>query len=142
MRKRTFAIAAIATTMALFAIGYLATVRWLFPPLPEPHNGIVVPDLAGSTVESAKEKLRRLGLRLTGITEITHPTKARGVIIAQDPIPGQQLRDLGAVRVAISAGVPVVAQPTPAEPPRAQSEDTAPAAPDTTATADSISLRP
>ncbi|HEX6558401.1 MAG TPA: PASTA domain-containing protein, partial [Longimicrobiales bacterium] len=40
-----------------------------------------------------------------------HPSRPRGVIIAQSPLPGQQLRTAGAVRLAISAGKPRVAVP-------------------------------
>lgn len=104
-----FALAA----LLMFGIGYVFAVRVLFPPLPEPENGISVPGLTGMTVEQAHEKLRALGLRLTEVTEIEHPSVPAGLIIAQSPLEGQQLRDLAAVRIAISAGPAKIEIPEP-----------------------------
>jgi beta-lactam-binding protein with PASTA domain len=132
---------AVGAFVLTFALGYVIAVRWLFPPLPEPENGIVVPDLAGSTVQSAQEKLRALGLRLTDITEISHPTQPPGVIIAQSPIPGQQLRELGAVRVAVSTGMPRVESLAPPDTVLLPVDTVTPPPPDTVIAQDSISLR-
>lgn len=97
-------------TVLMFAIGYGVAVRILFPPLAEPETGITVPSLRGQTVQGAQEILRELGLRVTEVTEIEHPTEPMGLVTAQSPLPGQQLREMGAVRLAISAGP----APTPA----------------------------
>jgi serine/threonine-protein kinase len=83
----------------------------LFPPLPEPENGIIVPRLTGLSVPAAEARLRQLGLRVTESTQIAHPTQPPGLIIAQSPLPGQQLRQLGSVRLAVSAGLPRVPVP-------------------------------
>ncbi|HEX6560270.1 MAG TPA: PASTA domain-containing protein, partial [Longimicrobiales bacterium] len=100
-----------AGVLVMFAIGYLVAVRVLFPPLPEPENGIVVPSLTGLTVPAAEARLRQLDLRVTDVVQLAHPSRPRGVIIAQSPLAGQQLRTAGAVRLAISAGKPRVAVP-------------------------------
>ena len=94
-----------------FLIGYVVAARILFPPLPEPENGIVVPDLTGVVVAEADRKLRPLGLERTDVTEIAHPTQPPGIIIAQSPLPGQQLRAGGQVRLAVSGGLPRVQVP-------------------------------
>src|SRR5687767_4807242 len=96
----------IGTTLLMFMIGYFTAVRILFPPLAEPENGIVVPDLAGQTVQAAQRTLRELGLRVTEVMEIEHPSQREGLVTAQSPLTGQQLREMGAVRLAISAGLP------------------------------------
>src|SRR5688500_518046 len=96
----------VGTTLLMFVIGYFTAVRILFPPLAEPANGIVVPDLAGQTVPAAQQTLRELGLRVTEVMEIEHPSQREGLVTAQSPLPGQQLREMGAVRLAVSAGAP------------------------------------
>lgn len=89
-----------------FVVSYVVTVRILFPPLPEPETGIVVPGLLGLSASDAEDRLRQIQLRLVEITEVAHPTEPAGSIVAQTPLAGQQLRELGAVRVAISTGPP------------------------------------
>ena len=106
MKRRKLLLIAAATIVALFFAGYFVAVRILFPPLPEPENGIVVPDLTGLTVAQAQDKLRPLGLRVSEVTDIAAFTQPPGLVIAQSPIAGQQLRELGAVRLAVSAGEP------------------------------------
>lgn len=103
--------------VVMFFTGYLIATRILFPPLPEPENGIAVPSLTGLTVPQAQERLRRVGLRLTETMEVPN-AQAAGVIIAQSPLAGQQLRELGAVRVGIAAPLPLpLPQPAPAPAP-------------------------
>lgn len=103
----------LGVTVLMFVIGYVVAVRILFPPLAEPETGIIVPSLRGKTVQGAQEMLRELGLRVTEVTEIEHPTEPQGLVTAQSPLPGQQLREMGAVRLAISAGPPPLPAPAP-----------------------------
>jgi beta-lactam-binding protein with PASTA domain len=97
--------------LLMFAVGYFFAVRVLFPPLPEPKNGIVVPRLSGLLVPAAEAKLASIGLRVSDVVEIAHPSQPPGVIVAQNPLPGQQLRTAGAVTVAVSSGLPRVTIP-------------------------------
>ena len=97
---------------ATFGIGYLVAVQILFPPLPEPENGIVVPDLAGTHVSQLAGRLGPLGLSVGGEDiRIAHPSRPPGIVIAQDPLPGQQLRAGGLVKVGVSGGLPRVLVP-------------------------------
>ena len=97
---------------ATFGIGYLAATQILFPPLPEPENGIVVPSLAGTHLSQLAATLRPLGLTAdTAEVRIAHPSQPPGIVIAQDPLPGQQLRARGVVRVGVSGGLPRVLVP-------------------------------
>lgn len=98
--------------MLTFGIGYLVAARILFPPLPEPENGIVVPELLGVLPEEADRRLAPLGLkRATEVVRIAHPQQPPGIIVAQSPLPGQQLREGGVVRVGVSGGLPRVQVP-------------------------------
>ena len=94
-----------------FVIGYAVAARILFPPLPEPENGIVVPDLTGTLGEEADRELRPLGLQRGDVIAFSHPTQPPGIIIAQSPLPGQQMRQGGVVQVAVSGGLPRVQVP-------------------------------
>ena len=53
----------------------------------------------------------RRRLRVTESTQLAHPTQPPGIVIAQSPLAGQQLRSLGAVRLGVSSGLPRVPVP-------------------------------
>ena len=112
-RAQALRILGIGVGLAIvtFVIGYVLAVRVLFPPLPEPADGIAVPSVVGLTVPNAEAALNRVGLRVTEVIELAHPTQPPGIISAQNPLPGQQLRTAGAVQLAVSSGLPRVAVP-------------------------------
>ena len=89
-----------------FAIGYLVAVFVIFPAREVAASGIPVPDLTGRSEADAQRELRAVGLTLLEITEQPHPDVSAGRVIAQSPLPGQQLRTGAGVRVALSAGRP------------------------------------
>lgn len=114
----------------MFIAGYLIATRILFPPLPEPENGIVVPSLSGLTLAEAQERLRPLDLRVTETLEVPS-AQPQGLVVAQDPLPGQQLRELGAIRLGIAIPLPRPVAPAPApDSTPAQAPAPAPAQPD------------
>jgi eukaryotic-like serine/threonine-protein kinase len=96
-----------------FIIGYFIAVYVLFPPPPTDiaGTGIAVPNLVGSSAADAQRALVIAGLGDLLVTELPHPTAAAGQVIAQSPLPGQQLRGGAAVRVALSAGRPQTLTP-------------------------------
>jgi len=102
---------ALGVLVATFGLGYLIAARLFFPPLPEPVNGIVVPPLNGVVVEEARKRLRPLGLVVSDVYEIAHPDQPPGIVVAQSPMPGQQLRNGGQVRLGVSSGLPRVLVP-------------------------------
>jgi serine/threonine-protein kinase len=103
---------ALALLLGTFLIGYLVATRVLFPPLPTPENGIVVPRLSGQLIESAERQLQPLGLRAAReVVRVAHASQPPGIIVAQSPLPGQQLREGGVVRFAVSSGLPGVKVP-------------------------------
>jgi eukaryotic-like serine/threonine-protein kinase len=96
-----------------FIIGYFIAVYVVFPPpaAEVAGSGIPVPSLVGSSASDAQRALVAAGLGDLLVTELPHPTASAGQVIAQSPLPGQQLRGGAAVRVALSAGQPQVVTP-------------------------------
>jgi serine/threonine-protein kinase len=111
LKASKLALIGVAVLVGTFGMGYLIATRILFPPLPEPENGIVVPDLRGVVVTEATNRLEPLGLRRGDEIRIAHPNQPPGMIVAQSPLPGQQLRHGGVVTVAVSSGLPRVQVP-------------------------------
>jgi eukaryotic-like serine/threonine-protein kinase len=87
-----------------FAIGYLVAVYVWFPPTAVSDGGSPVPDLIGLTISEAQRELVAARLGDIATTELPHPEIEAGRIIAQSPLPGQQLRDGAGVRVGLSSG--------------------------------------
>jgi eukaryotic-like serine/threonine-protein kinase len=97
--------------LAPFAIGYMLAVYVLFPPLPAASEGIAVPDLVGYSTAEAQRMLAEAGLGPLESLELPHPTAPAGTVIAQTPLPGQQLRPGVSATVAVSTGQPRVMVP-------------------------------
>ena len=101
----------LAVSVALFVGGYLLAVNFLFPPPPVPKDGVVVPDVRGMSVDLAQRRLSPLGLESGDTTSMPHPQTPRGLIVAQSPLPGQQVRAGGKVNLGLSSGPPAVVIP-------------------------------
>ncbi|NJD09103.1 MAG: PASTA domain-containing protein [Gemmatimonadetes bacterium] len=102
--RRFWLIALGAALLRPFATGYLVTVFVIFPPQPVAPAGIPVPALYGQTVVEAERKLAQAGLGRLQVIELPNPVTPEGDIVAQSPLPGQQLRSGADVRVAVSSG--------------------------------------
>ena len=100
-----------AVFVVLFALGYVLAVYVLFPPPAAPEDGIIVPDLTKLTPDAASGRLTPLGLALGDSVRLPHASVAPGLIVAQDPLPGQQMRSGGTVRVGLSSGLPAATVP-------------------------------
>lgn len=94
-----------------FLIGYLFAVYVLFPPPEVVGEGIAVPALRGSTEAEARQALAAAGLGAMAVTRLPHPDVPEGEVVAQSPLPGQQLRAGSPIRVAVSSGVARVLVP-------------------------------
>jgi beta-lactam-binding protein with PASTA domain len=97
--------------VAPFAIGYFIAVRTLFPPPVASGTGIPVPDLIGKAQLEAEQVVRSAGLAGIELMTFPHPSAPAGQVIAQSPLPGQQLRGGAFVQVALSSGRPRVRLP-------------------------------
>jgi eukaryotic-like serine/threonine-protein kinase len=98
--------AAIAAAVIPFGVGYLLAVYVFFPPADAGVAGIPVPSVVGLQAVEAEAALTAAGLGALEVSELPHPQQRQGTIIAQSPLPGQQLRAGSVVRVAVSAGPP------------------------------------
>ncbi len=89
-----------------FIVGYAIAAFMLFPAPPAVEGGIPVPDLVSRMESEAARQLTSLGLGRLETTPLPHPSEPPGTVIAQSPLPGQQLKPGRPVRAAVSAGVP------------------------------------
>jgi beta-lactam-binding protein with PASTA domain len=113
-RRRPWLSWLIGVPLALilpFTIGYFVAVRVLFPPPEATGTGIPVPDLIGKAQTEASQLVVSLGLAGLEPTTLPHPSAPAGQVIAQSPLPGQQLRRGALVQVALSSGRPRVRVP-------------------------------
>lgn len=109
--RHVFWIAAVIAVLVPFVVGYFIAVRMLFPPPPVVAAGIAVPDLTGQTLESARRTLGDAGLGSEQPSRLPSLTIPEGTVMAQSPLPGQQLRAGAPVSLAISSGPPRVFVP-------------------------------
>jgi hypothetical protein len=94
-----------------FGLGYVLAVFVLFPAPPLSAPGIVVPRLLGQDTGYAGRVLAQARLRLGSVTEVPDPGTAAGAVVAQDALPGQQLRAGATVNVAVSSGAATAVLP-------------------------------
>lgn len=103
--------AAVIVLLVSFGAGYLLATRVVFPPPVTAGAGVPVPELYGLDRDVAEQRLRAVGLRVGAVTEIASNRTAAGRVIAQEPVPEQQLRPGASVALAVSAGAPTVRVP-------------------------------
>lgn len=102
---------AVAVLLVSFAGGYLLATVVVFPPPETAGAGVPVPSLYGMDRDAAEQRLRGVGLAVGPVTEIASGRTAAGRVIAQEPVPEQQLRPGARVSLAVSAGSPTVRVP-------------------------------
>jgi serine/threonine-protein kinase len=103
--------AVLAALVVPFGIGYLLAVFVLFPEPDVADAGIPVPVLVGSDATAAERSLAEAGLGRLEPVRLPHPSAPVGRVLAQSPLPGQQLAAGGNVRVSVSSGRPRVIVP-------------------------------
>jgi eukaryotic-like serine/threonine-protein kinase len=104
-------IAAAVVLVLSFLGGYLLATRVVFPPPQTAGAGIPVPELYGMQQATAESALAALGLEVGPVTAVASLRDETGRVVAQDPVPGQQLRAGASVGLAVSAGPPEVVVP-------------------------------
>lgn len=92
--------------VALFAGGYVAAARLIFPVGQEAEAGEVVqvPDLVGLAREEADRSVTGAGLALRVQAHVPHPEAPAGAVVAQTPLPGQYARPGAPIQVTLSSG--------------------------------------
>lgn len=86
-----------------FALGYLLTMLLFFPGW-DREAIVTVPDLQGRTLAQARRLADRADLELERGDTLAHPTVPAGAVLAQSPLPGQEVTRGSAVRVILSGG--------------------------------------
>lgn len=94
-----------------FGLGYLLATQLIFPRPDTAGTGVAVPALYGMEREAAVQELQRLGLRVGTVTDVASLRVRAGRVLAQDPVPEQQLRPGAEVGLAVSTGPPSVRVP-------------------------------
>ena len=89
--------------LGTFVLGYLFTMVVFFPGWG--RDAIVtVPDLRGRTLAAARRTADAAGLEMARGSTLTHARVPAGAVLAQTPLPGQEVARGDAVRVIVSAG--------------------------------------
>lgn len=102
-RDRRVIAGVVGGGVLFFLLGYALTALLFFPGAG--GDGIVaVPDLRGSTLAQAGERVERVGLELARGSRLVHPRVPAGAVLAQTPLPGEEVRPGATVRVILSAG--------------------------------------
>jgi serine/threonine-protein kinase len=99
-------LASVAGLVVAFGIGYLIAVFLIFPPTRVARGGLPVPKLTGLDLKGAQRELAAVGLTLGDTMALPNTVEPPGAIVAQSPLPGQQLPSGGQVRVGVSTGPP------------------------------------
>lgn len=108
---RHWLLAALIMLGGSFLVGYLLSTQLLFPRPATAGTGVPVPELFGLDGAEAEERLTAAGLEIGDVTELVNADAEPGLVLAQDPLPGQQLRRGGAVAYAVSTGAAEVRIP-------------------------------
>lgn len=98
-----WALTVVALIGVCFGVGYLLALYVLFPVPAEAAAGVPMPDVVSHTLEQARATVEKAGLTI-GALDTLNGSQAPGTVVAQAPLPGQQLRAGAAVDLAISAG--------------------------------------
>lgn len=108
---RHWILAALIILLGSFGVGYLISTQILFPRPETAGTGIPVPELYGLARADAEQRIEDVGLVVGSVSELASSQAEPGQVLAQDPVPGQQLRSGAAVSFAVSSGPPEVRVP-------------------------------
>lgn len=105
LRWSRWLLAGLIALVVSFGVGYGVAVWALFP-VPDVATGDAtpMPRLVGLELTEAQQRIEALGLAVGGITWLPHSRESAGRVIAQAPLPDQQLMPGGEVRLAVSSG--------------------------------------
>jgi serine/threonine-protein kinase len=84
---------------------------WLLPWIVHQQTEVLVPDLAGRSLETAEEDLADLGLRMITGEEVFDPGAAPGTVLEQHPPALRAVRRGRPVTVVVAAGEPLARVP-------------------------------
>jgi beta-lactam-binding protein with PASTA domain len=103
--RTRLALIGVGVAILGFGFGWLLATRAIFPPPEPPGDMYVVPDLYGVEVAEAVRLIEEAGLTRGLVDPFRHPEADSGLVVGQDPLPGQLARPGDSVRVSVSMGV-------------------------------------
>jgi serine/threonine-protein kinase len=86
-----------------FVLGYALTAIVFFPGS-SAGPVVTVPDLRGRSLAQARRAANRLELQLERGAALAHPEVPSGAVLAQSPLPGEEVVPGEVIRVILSAG--------------------------------------
>jgi beta-lactam-binding protein with PASTA domain len=108
---RDWLLAALVVILVSFGAGYLLATQVLFPRPVTAGTGIPVPELVGMDRAEAEAALREEGLQIGEVREVASLQVEPERVLAQSPLPGQELRSGATVAIGVSAGPPEIRVP-------------------------------
>ena len=100
-------LGALGISAILLVLGTFITLNYIIKPNPE----VVVPDVVGKELSSARSILHDLNLRIKVINTLYNPDFPVGFVISQKPNPGQKKKSDTDVEVVVSKGPELVKIP-------------------------------
>jgi beta-lactam-binding protein with PASTA domain len=91
------------TSFSAFVVGYLVMTVLFFPGWGRAAI-VTVPDLTNVTAQQADRALDRAGLRMQRGDTMSNPRVARGRVLMQVPLPGEEVARGSRVRIVLSTG--------------------------------------
>ena len=104
-------LVAVVVLVLSFGGGYFLSTQVLFPRPETAGAGVPVPELYGQTRDQAETAVRSLGLAIGDVREMQSMGTEAGRVLAQSPLPGQQLLPGSSVDLGVSVGPPELRVP-------------------------------
>ncbi len=101
--RRRLLLRVLGLGLGAFVVGYVLTTLLVFPGFGR-QAIVTVPDLRGRTFAAARRISDDAGVDLARGPWLYHPTVDSGAVLAQSPLPGQEVTRGAQVRVTLSAG--------------------------------------
>lgn len=105
IRPQAIAIIVVAI-LGLISGGLFITLGNIF------GSEVLVPELVGSDIKNANEEIKNTGLKLIVIAEQFHDDFEKDIIISQDPVAGQNVKEGREIKVILSKGQEEVRVPS------------------------------
>lgn len=101
--RRRLLLRVLGFGLGAFVVGYVLTTLLVFPGFGR-QAIVTVPDLRGRTFAAARGISDDAGVDVARGPWLYHPTVDSGAVLAQSPLPGQEVTRGAQVRVTLSAG--------------------------------------
>lgn len=103
--------AVVGVLLVSFGVGYVIATQVLFPTPDTAGTGIPVPGLYGDSRAEAEAAVREAGLEVGDVMELPSSQSQADRVLAQAPLPGQQLQPGATVSFAVGTGRPALRVP-------------------------------